>query len=348
MSDIHIRVSGRVGRITFTRPKALNAMSYEMCVAIENALDLWVDDDSVRMLVVDAEGEKAFCAGGDIAELYATGLKKDYDFGRKFWADEYRMNAKLFEFPKPVASFMQGYTMGGGVGVGCLGSHRVVGTSSQIAMPECGIGLVPDVGGSYLLANAPGRLGEYFGLTADRMTAGDAIKVGFADYFIPETKWPDLISKLESTGDWSLIDTAAQTPPEGPISAQADAIAANFDGEGLRDIVNALKADPSDFAATALDKLSRNSPLSMGCAIEMIHRVRTSGSFRKALSLEYRFTYRSMEQGDLIEGIRAQIIDKDRTPNWKHTLERLPDVAVSQMLLPLGAEGLTFEKGEKA
>ncbi|WP_372886813.1 enoyl-CoA hydratase/isomerase family protein [Shimia sp.] len=347
MSDINIRKTGKAGRITFTRPKALNAMSYDMCRAIEEALDLWAEDDEVKMIVIDAEGDKAFCAGGDIAELYDTGLAKDYAYGQSFWADEYRMNAKMFEFCKPVASFMQGFTMGGGVGVGCHGSHRVVGDSSQIAMPECGIGLVPDVGGSYILARAPGRLGEYLGLTASRLGAGDAIHAGFADYYIPEAAWPALIAALEETGDWQLIDAAAQPAPTGPLAALAPEIDAAFDGESLQDVLNTLAATDSDFARETLKKLSRNSPLAMGCTLEIIHRGRGFSDLRPALGLEYRFTYRAMEHGDFIEGIRAQIIDKDRNPKWKHALDALPAVAVSQMLLPLGDAALTFEKGEQ-
>ena len=346
MSDISIRKAGKTGRITFTRPKALNAMSYEMCIAIENALDAWENDDDVTMIVIDAEGEKAFCAGGDIADLYNTGKAKDYAYGQKFWADEYRMNAKMFEFGKPVASFMQGFTMGGGVGVGCHCSHRVVGDSSQIAMPECGIGLVPDVGGSYILAHAPGRMGEYLGLTAARLNAGDAITAGFADYYIPEDNWSSLISALEETGDWTLIDAAAEKAADGPIGTQLEEIEATFGGETLQDIVNALKAQNDEFSQDALKKLSRNSPLAMGCALEIIHRVRSSNDIRAALEQEYRFTYRAMEHGDFIEGIRAQIIDKDRNPQWQHALETLPAVAVSQMLMPLGDAKLSFEKGE--
>ena len=346
MEDINIRKVGKTGRITFTRPKALNAMSYDMCIAIENALDSWADDDDVKMIVIDAEGEKAFCAGGDIAELYETGTNGNFAFGQKFWADEYRMNAKMFEFPKPVAAFMQGFTMGGGVGVGCHGSHRVVGDSSQIAMPECGIGLVPDVGGSYILAHAPGRLGEYLGLTAARLGAGDAIHTGFADYYIPEDQWLSLITKLEETGDWSLIDEASQHINPGPIAALAAEIDAEFGGETLLDIVNALKAADTEFATDTLKKLSRNSPLAMGCALEIIHRARTNGTIRGALDQEYRFTYRAMEHGDFLEGIRAQIIDKDRNPQWKHALDSLPAMEVSKMLMPLGDAALTFEKGE--
>ncbi|WP_299353123.1 enoyl-CoA hydratase/isomerase family protein [uncultured Shimia sp.] len=345
MSDISIRKAGKTGRITFTRPKALNAMSYDMCTAIEDALDAWASDDDVKMIVIDAEGDKAFCAGGDIAEIYETGINENFAFGQTFWADEYRMNAKMFEFPKPVAAFMQGFTMGGGVGVGCHGSHRIVGDTSQIAMPECGIGLVPDVGGSYILAHAPGRLGEYLGLTAARLNAGDAIHAGFADYYLPEAKWPALIRLLEETGDWTMIDNAAHHIDPGPITAQASEIDACFAGEALVDIVTLLNTTDSDFARDTLKKLSRNSPLAMGCAVEIIHRVRARDNFREALGQEYRFTYRAMEHGDFLEGIRAQIIDKDRNPQWKHDLSALPAVAVSQMLMPLGDAALTFEKG---
>ncbi|WP_204114121.1 3-hydroxyisobutyryl-CoA hydrolase [Shimia biformata] len=346
MSDIHIRISGKTGRITFTRPKALNAMSYDMCLAIEDALDAWASDDGVKMIVIDATGDRAFCAGGDIAELYETGKVGDYSFGRRFWADEYRMNAKMFAFPKPVASFMQGFTMGGGVGVGCHASHRVVGDTSQIAMPECGIGLVPDVGGSLLLANAPGRIGEYLGLTCDRMNAGDAILAGFADYYIPEDNWPALIAALEETGDWTRIDAAARPAPAGTLEAAQPQIDALFAGEALGDIVNLLTTSDSDFAAAALKKLNRASPLSMGCTVEMLHRLRGATDIQKALTLEYRFTYRAMEHGDFVEGVRAQIIDKDRNPTWKHDIDRLPAIDVSKMLMPLGADELTFEKRE--
>ncbi|WP_270730717.1 enoyl-CoA hydratase/isomerase family protein [Shimia sp. Alg240-R146] len=346
MTDIDIRKVGQTGRITFTRPKALNAMSYDMCIAIENALDTWRDDDSVKMVVIDAEGDKAFCAGGDIAELYDTGTKGDFAFGQTFWADEYRMNAKMFEFPKPVASFMQGFTMGGGVGVGCHASHRIVGESSQIAMPECGIGLVPDVGGSLILARAPGRLGEYLGLTAARLNAADAIYAGFADYHIPEDQWPALIAQLEETGNWDLIDAAATQPEDAPLAALQAEIDANFGGETLNDVVNALTFAKTDFAAGAMKKLSRNSPIAMGAALEIIHRVRTRDDIRFALDQEYRFTFRAMQHGDFLEGIRAQIIDKDRNPQWKYTLEALPAGVVTKMVLPLGADKLTFEKGE--
>ncbi|SHG38470.1 enoyl-CoA hydratase/isomerase family protein [Cognatishimia maritima] len=346
MSDILLRKVGRTGRVTFNRPKALNALNYQMCLALEEALDAWATDEDVQMLVIDASGDRAFCAGGDIGEIYATGTKGDFAYGQKFWADEYRMNAKMFEFPKPVAAFMQGFTMGGGVGVGGHASHRVVGDSSQISMPECGIGLVPDVGGSYLLAHAPGRLGEYLGLTATRMKAADAIYAGFADYYIPESDWPDLITALEQTGDHSLIDAAAQPAGQSDLAQMQPQIDACFGGATLRDILNALQADDSDFAKQTLKTMSRNSPLAMACTVELLHRNRAYDTLRPALQQEYRYTYRALEHSDFLEGIRAAIIDKDRSPRWRHQPEDLPPLAVTQMLMPLGDAQLTFEKGE--
>ena len=345
MPDIDIRVTGRAGRITLTRPKALNAMTYDMCMAIDTALRNWREDDAVDLVIMDAEGDKAFCAGGDIADLYATGIKGDYDFGRTFWRDEYRLNALIFEYPKPVVSFLQGFTMGGGVGIGCHGSHRIVGESSKIALPECSIGLVPDVGSTFMLALAPGRLGEYLGTTGHRMNAGDAIYAGFADHFIPIAQWSDLIEMLEASGDAELLKTHAATPPESNLEQCQSDIDALFGGESLGDILNALHHSDLPLSTEARKLMDRNSPLSMACTVEILHRLRgPSLTQRKALELEYRYTFRAMEHGDFLEGIRAQIIDKDRTPRWQFDDQTVPVVAVSKMLQPLGKDILTFEE----
>jgi enoyl-CoA hydratase/carnithine racemase len=344
MPDIHIRKQGRIGHITLDRPQALNALTYEMCMDIERALDHWRDDDAVAMVLIDAKGDKAFCAGGDIQQMYDTGRAGDYAYGRKFWADEYRMNAKVAEFPKPYVALMQGFTMGGGVGVSCHGSHRVVCETSQIAMPECGIGLIPDVGGSLLLAQAPGRLGEYLGTTATRMGAGDAIYAGFADYFIPTADWPALSEKLAQTGDWTQVNRFAKAAPAARLPGLQADIDANFGGEALGDILRALEFENSEFSANTLKALRRNSPLSVACTIEIIHRVRGMDNIRRALETEYRFTARAMQMGDFIEGIRAAIIDKDRRPKWQHaSLEDVNSMHVAQMLLPLKNAALKFE-----
>ena len=341
MSDIDIRITGQAGRITLTRPQALNAMTYEMCLAIERAFDDWRSDDAVKLIVIDAEGDRAFCSGGDIAELYATGTKGDYAYGRTFWADEYRLNHKIFSYPKPVVSFLQGFTMGGGVGIGCHGSHRVVWETSQIAMPECGIGLVPDVGGTLMLALAPGRLGEYLGITGTRMNAADAIFAGFADHYIPELKWPDLIAALEENGTPDALNAVEETAPDATLEPALDQINAFFAGERLGDILTLLKNADSAFATQTLKKTARNSPLSMAATVEILHRLRgPSLTLEKALDLEYRFTYRAMEKGDFLEGIRAAIIDKDRNPQWQYSDMDVPLAAVSSMLQPLGPDAL--------
>ena len=344
MTDVIIRTTGHCGRITLNRPSALNAMTYAMCLDIERALDRWRDDDAVAHVVFDAAGDRAFCAGGDVAQLYETGRAGDFAFGRKFWSDEYRLNAKIFNYPKPVISFLQGFTMGGGVGLGCHGSRRVVGESSQIAMPECGIGLIPDVGGTLMLALAPGRLGEYLGTTGYRMSAADAIYAGFADLFISEEKWPELIAALETGGSADILQEHTSGTGPAQLKASQDQIDACFAGERLDDILVLLKQDKSDFAEKTLKALSRNAPLSMAATVEVVHRLRGPAlTIAKALELEYRFTYRAMEHGDLLEGIRAAIIDKDRNPKWQFSDMKVPQVAVSQMLMPLGKDTLKLE-----
>ncbi len=339
MPDIHIRKTGKAGRITLNRASALNALSYDMALAIEAALDAWATDPAVELVIIDAAGDKAFCAGGDIQEMYDTAKAGDFEYGRKFWRDEYRMNAKLFNFPKPYVAFMQGFTMGGGVGISCHGSHRIVCETSQIAMPECGIGLVPDVGGSLLLARAPGRLGEYLGTTGTRMDAGDAIYAGFADYFIPRADWPALIAQLEQGGDPSLIDTACHAAPHSKLAEQQPFIDANFAGATVADILRGFKGTAQEQAAEKT--LRRNCPLSVECTLQLVRRVRGPDTIEHALGMEYRFTYRSASEGDFVEGIRAAIIDKDRNPRWNPaTLDDMTPMKTAKMLMPLGAEAL--------
>ncbi|MEM6940588.1 MAG: enoyl-CoA hydratase/isomerase family protein [Pseudomonadota bacterium] len=335
MSDIHIRITGRAGRITLQRPQALNAMTYEMCLAIEAAIDDWRGNDAVALVVIDAEGDRAFCSGGDIADLYAQGRNGNFAYGAKFWADEYRLNHKIHSYPKPFVSFLQGFTMGGGVGIGCHGSHRIVGETSQIAMPECGIGLVPDVGGSLLLARAPGFSGTYLGTTTARMNAADAIYVGFADGFIPEVKWPDLLQHIEASGDVAIIQDHLEQPPSGRLCTLSSEIDAHFAVSNIHDIKASLTADPAPFATEALKKLSRVSPLSAAYTVEMLNRLRAPGvTMTDALELEYRFTSRASEHGDFLEGIRAAIIDKDRNPKWQHAQSDVPQSAIDAMFEP--------------
>ncbi len=344
MSEISLRKLGRTGRITLQRPDALNAVTHDMTQRISDILPVWAKDPDIAMLVIDAEGDRAFSAGGDLMGIYQAMVAGDFDTPRQFWRDEYAMNAALFHFPKPVATFLQGFTMGGGVGVGCHGSHRVVGETSRIAMPECGIGLAPDVGGTLILARAPGRLGEYLGTTTYRMGPGDAILAGFADYYIPEAEWPALIKRLENTGDWGAIDRAAQTAPDAPLGTMQPRIDAAFGGETLRDIVNALQTEDSDWAKETLAKMDRNAPRAMAAAVELIHRARSRDTIEAALTNEYRFSHRIAGHGDFQEGIRALIVDKDKRPSWaQDAADSASPAEVAAFLMPLGTDELVLE-----
>lgn len=335
MDDLHIRITGHAGRITFARPKALNALSHPMALAMHQALLDWKDDPRVALVIIDAEGDRAFCAGGDIAAVYHAGRAGDHQLGRTFFRDEYRLNAAIADYPKPIVAFMQGFVMGGGVGVGGHASHRIVGDTTRIAMPESGIGLIPDVGGTWLLSRAPGRIGEYLALTGARMEAGDAIHAGFADIYLPEAHWPELIARLEETGDTALI--RGKRPPEAPLAGR-DLSA--FGGRHLSDIIDALeKAREDEILAT----LRRNSPLSMAAGLVMVRAARGDTRMQQALSREYRFTARATDESDFLEGVRAQIIDKDRQPAWQAepSAER-----VQALLAPLEEDELLWEDAQ--
>ena len=336
MNGFDIRVEGRAGRLTFSRPNALNALSSTMSIAAEHALDHWRDDNDVELILIDAEGEKAFCAGGDIAELYSNGMKGQYSLGREFWRQEYRLNLKIADYPKPIVSMMQGYTMGGGVGVGCHASHRIIGETSKIAMPECGIGLMPDVGGTSLLGNAPDGIGVFYGLTGARMNPADAIYAGFADLFVPQTQWDALKSELIETGK---VENIKDYATHAGVMQQTDVfkkLSDCFSGTTVAVIADALSKRTEEIALNVENALRRGSPLALACTLLA---VREAGdlSLAEALGREYRFSHRAQEQGDILEGIRAQIIDKDYTPNWCHKFGQVPSVDIDKMRASLGA-----------
>ncbi|HVH02539.1 MAG TPA: 3-hydroxyisobutyryl-CoA hydrolase [Amaricoccus sp.] len=338
MSEISTRIEGRAGRITLTRPKALNALSLDMVHAIDTAVSAWASDPAVALVLIDGEGPRAFCAGGDIADVYRSGRRGDFDHGRRFWADEYRMNARVAGFPKPCVALMHGFVMGGGVGVSGHGSHRIVCESTQVAMPECMIGLVPDVGATSILSRAPGRLGEYLGVTGHRMGAGDAILAGFADHFVPAARWPALAAALVATGDAGTVADFAEPAPEPGLGPVLDAIDDAFEAADLAAL--AARLETSDWGHGVLRLLRRQCPLSMACTLELVRAARRDPGVAKALAREYRFTSRASSDGELLEGIRAAVIDKDRRPVWRDDMDSLRPEEVAAMLAPLGEDEL--------
>jgi len=335
MRDLSIRKDRRAGRITFTRPEALNALSHDMARQIAAALRTWREDPEVELVIIDAEGERAFCAGGDIAALWHAARSGDHEVGRSFFADEYRMNAQIAAYPKPIVAFMQGFVMGGGVGVGGHAAVRIVGDTTQVAMPESGIGLIPDVGGTWLLARAPGRIGEYLGLTGARMGAGDAIHAGFADRYLPEAEWPAAMEALAETGDLKTIPH--RRAPDADLETRD---LAAFGAGSVSEITAALEAVGD---GATLKAIRRNSPLSMAATLALIRAARGDQTIKESLSREHRFTHRATAESDFMEGVRAQLIDKDRAPRWTAPADR---ANVEAMLAPLGEAELEWNVSE--
>ena len=336
MKDILIRKSGHVGHITLNRPKALNALTYEMISEIENALILWKENTKIKLILVDSNSDKAFCSGGDVSNLYKHGLSGNYEFGKLFWADEYRLNHLIATYPKPYVVFMQGFTMGGGVGISCHGSHRIVGDSSTLAMPECGIGLVPDVGGSFLLTRKSKELGIYLGITGSYMNADDAIFTNFADFFIEEKYWNEVKSKLIKTGDTNFLSKFKKENLKSPLKDNLELIRDVFSNSRLSFIIKEMEKDP--LFTHGLKKMLKSSPLSVLASYHMLQMPEIFQSVKEALKIEYRFTFRAQESSDFQEGIRSMIIDKDRNPVWKYpNIEKVPIQKVIDLLKPLNS-----------
>jgi len=315
--DVVLSRRGVAGHILLNRPHALNAITYEMLQAMSAALRDWSADDDVQLVVIEGAGERAFAAGGDIQQIYAHGLEQNFQPAADYFTAEYRLDAQIASFPKPYVALMDGIAMGGGVGVSSNGSHAIVTERTLVAMPECGIGLVPDAGGSYILAKAPGRLGEYCGLTGARLGPADAIEMGFAGTFVPAAGLGALCDELCEAGDVTAIERAATTPPPGVLAGWRAVIDDAFAASDVPAIIARLHAlGDTPPAQQALNAIRRGSPLSLVSALEIIRRNRDAQSIEAGLALEYRFTHRALEHADFREGVRAAVIDKDRRPKW--------------------------------
>jgi enoyl-CoA hydratase/carnithine racemase len=336
-ADVLIRQDGRAGRITLNRPAALNALTHGMVRAISVALDEWEADARVDLVLIDASGDRAFCAGGDLRALHAASLR-DQESCKAFWRDEYRLNARLAGYGRPIVVLMQGLVMGGGVGLGCHAAHRVACETTQISMPECSIGLVPDVGSTLLLGAAPGRLGEYLALTGARMSGPDSIKAGFADQMIARRHWDDLVSDMTRTGSLDSLASAASSSGESRVAADLHRIDEVFSGATLGEILDRASDHP-DFSSA----LASAAPLSLAATLHMVRQARSFDRIEDALEMEFCFVSRAMAVGDFQEGIRARLIEKGSAPQWRHADPRMLDrVEVEAMLAPVRPSASVF------
>ncbi|TDW31291.1 enoyl-CoA hydratase/isomerase family protein [Cryobacterium psychrophilum] len=335
-SEVLCTRDGRVGHLSLNRPRAINALTHTMVNLLQSALDEWADDDSVQTILLTGSGERGLCAGGDIVSLYQDALSGDGREAARFWADEYRLNAAINSYPKPYVALMDGVVLGGGVGVSAHASHRIVTERSKIGMPETAIGFVPDVGGTWLLSHTPGELGTYLALTAGMVGAGDAIALGLADTFVPSSRIPELIALLATTTADEAIAAVCALAPEAPLLAERDWIDAAFAGDSMAQILDRLKNSPLGAARDTFERIASKSPTALAATLDSLRRVVHLDSLEAALRQEYRVTLRAFLTPDFAEGVRAQVIDKDRTPHWiPATLDEVDPAAVTAFFEPL-------------
>jgi enoyl-CoA hydratase len=334
---------GVAGIVTLNRLKALNALTLGMVRAIHPQLKAWAADDGVKVVVIEGAGEKAFCAGGDIRALHDWGKAGDRSV-IDFYREEYRLNVYIKNYPKPYVALMDGIDMGGGVGVSVNGSHRVATERLTFAMPETGIGLFPDVGGTYFLPRCPGEIGLFLALTGKRLKAADAIHAGIADVFVPAEKLGALKAKLAGgeEADIALKAFAADAGAPSLAAARVD-IDEHFSKGSVPGIVASLKADGGEWASEVLATLAAKSPTSLLVTYRQV-REGAKLSFGDCMKLEFRLTNRFMRGHDFYEGVRAIIIDKDQKPRWKPAvLEEVAQADIDAYFASLGSDELTFD-----
>ncbi|MEU1407341.1 enoyl-CoA hydratase/isomerase family protein [Streptomyces sp. NPDC005728] len=330
-------LTGRAARITLNRPKALNALNHVMVRRIDEALTAWAHDPAVESVVITGAGERGLCAGGDIRAVHDDARDGDGTAAAAFWRDEYRLNARIARCPKPYVALMDGIVMGGGVGLSAHGSVRVVTERSQIAMPETGIGFVPDVGGTYLLALAPGELGTHLALTGAKIGAGDALLCGLADHYMPSDSLRDFADDLADLPVTEALARHVQPAPSGQLAAQRKWIDACYSADAVEEILDRLLRHGDPAAKEAAETLVTRSPTALKVTLAALRRARRLGPLERVLEQEYRVSCAFLSAPDLVEGIRAQIIDKDRNPSWSPaTLAEVTDADVERCFTPLG------------
>jgi enoyl-CoA hydratase len=326
--DVLVTVVNGIGRITLNRPKAINSLTHPMVTDISTALKTWENDDSVVAVLVSGAGERGLCAGGDVVAIYHD-AKEGGNASRRFWHDEYLLNSYIGRYPKPYVALMNGITMGGGVGISAHGSVRVVTDTTKMAMPEVGIGFIPDVGGTYILARTPGLLGVHAALTGAPFSGADAIVMGFADHFVPHDRLAAFTDAVDADGVDAAVAAHAQEPPPSPLLAQREWIDHCYAGETVADIVAALRSHDAEPARDAAQLIASRSPVAASVTLEAVRRAGKLATLEDVLRQEFRTSCAALCSHDLVEGIRALLIDKDKNPKWSPA--SLPEVTTADI-----------------
>lgn len=342
--DVLFEQRGHLGVITLNRPKAVNALNAGMVAAMLERLAAWADDDGVATVLVQGSGERGLCAGGDIVAIYRDILAGGGETAG-FWEAEYRLNSLISGYPKPYVAFMDGLVLGGGVGISAHGSVRIVTEGTRTGMPETTIGFVPDVGGTLLLSRSPGEAGTHAALTGAHLDGADALFLGLADHFVPSGRLADLAAALEHETPEAAVGRFIEKPPASGLEAQRDWIDACYAADDAEEILRRLRAAGGE-AAEAADTIEAKSPTAVKVALASLRRVRGL-SLDEALAQEYRVGLRCLSGHDFREGIRAQVVDKDRNPRWRPpTLSEVQVDDVERYFAPLGDRELVLMERE--
>ncbi|AXJ09696.1 enoyl-CoA hydratase/isomerase family protein [Arthrobacter sp. PM3] len=337
---------GRLGIVTLNRPKAVNALTAGMAAAMLDQLALWAEDDAVAAVLVRGAGDRGLCAGGDIVAIYQDMLDGG-DATADFWAVEYRLNLLIADYPKPYVAFMDGLVLGGGVGISAHGSVRIVTERTRTGMPETTIGFVPDVGGTLLLSRAPGETGTHAALTGAHLSGADALFLGLADHFVPSELLPELAAALETEPAETAVGRFTAPAPASVLAEQRDWIDVCYSSDDAGEIVRRLRTFGGEAAAEAAETITAKSPTAVKVALESLRRVRGL-SLAQALEQEYRVGVHFLAGPDFREGIRAQVVDKDRSPRWKPaTLAEVTGDDVAGYFAPLGGRELRLSPRER-
>ncbi len=333
MSDVEIIRDGRVGLIRLNRPKALNALDLDMIRVITRALCAWAEDLAVHAVLIEGEGDRAFCAGGDIRAIRAMARAGDTVGVETFFAEEYALNAAIAAYPKPYVALIDGICMGGGIGLSIHGDVRVTSEAGMFAMPETAIGMFPDIGATYALPRLPGELGMYLGLTGARLAGADAVHAGIATHFVPRAEMPALKSALARDGV-AVVAAFAQPLPPFTLAPHRAAIDRCFGAPDVAGILARLAAEHTAWADETLATLRGHSPSSLLFSFAAI-RAGASRDLPQCLEAELALTRHVTTHPDLAEGVRAMVVDKDRAPRWTPArVEEVDPAMIAGMFVP--------------